>query len=70
VLSFVKVRVEGRSYSKLASSYDFSGYKRIYLIHIRKTGGTSLNYMFLSLSGHPETMYNDLVNSLGHRIIR
>ncbi len=26
--------------------YDLSGYKRIYLIHIRKTRGTSINHMF------------------------
>ena len=36
----------------LAKNYSIGdGYKRIYLFHIRKTGGTSLNNIFLSLGG-------------------
>ena len=35
-----------------------NGYKRIYHCHIRKTGGTSLNSMFLSVDGgDPSEMY-------------
>lgn len=41
----------GKKYKELASEYDFGGYKRIYLVHIRKTAGSSLNRMFLGLSG-------------------
>ena len=37
---------------QLAQSYLVtSGYKRIYHYHVRKTGGTSINHMFLALSG-------------------
>ena len=37
------------------------GYERIYHYHIRKTGGTSLNYMFLALGGEPpEDVYRRL----------
>lgn len=40
--------------AQLAQRYHFTGdYRRIYHIHIRKTGGTSLNYMMLGLSGRP-----------------
>lgn len=35
----------------IAADYDFCGFKRIYLVHIRKTAGTSLNHMFFALSG-------------------
>lgn len=46
---------------RLLETYDLSdNYKRIYHYHIRKTGGTSLNNMFLSLvdrSGYTETQY-------------
>jgi len=70
ILGDIKVRGEGSFYSKLVSTNDLSGYKRVYLIHIKKTGGTSLNHMFLSLGGQLEIMYDDIVNSLGHRIIR
>lgn len=55
---------------RLVDAYNFSGYKRLYLFHIRKTGGTSLNNMFLSLSGgDPRSLYQDLVNAPRHRII-
>jgi len=42
---------EAKAYN-LAKNYKIAeDYKRIYLFHIRKTGGTSLNHMFLSLGG-------------------
>jgi hypothetical protein len=45
-------------------------YKRIYHYHIRKTGGTSLNQAFLSLSGHNRTAsYNKLVKSYNNRVV-
>jgi len=37
---------------RLAQSYLIAnGYKRIYHYHVRKTGGTSINHMFLATSG-------------------
>lgn len=47
----------------LVKNYDFGAahYQRIYHYHIRKTGGTSLNQMFLALSGRPgEVLYAQL----------
>lgn len=42
---------------------------RVYHVHIRKTGGTSLNHMFLSLAGdEPGRMYERLVADPEHRI--
>ncbi len=39
-------------HSALLQRYRFpGGYRRIYFYHIRKTGGTSLNHMFLGLAG-------------------
>jgi len=54
------------------ADYDLSGYKRIYLIHIRKTGGTSINNMFLSLGdkNDPASFYQDLAGKSDHRLIR
>jgi hypothetical protein len=38
----------------LAKTYRLTGdFRRLYHYHIRKTGGTSLNHMFLSLGGRP-----------------
>ena len=55
----------------LAARYDIRGYKRIYLAHIRKTGGTSINNMFLALSGtDPAALYSLLARSQGTRLIR
>ncbi len=37
--------LNGLKYKKLARNYYINGYSRIYQIHIRKTGGTSLTHM-------------------------
>lgn len=45
--------------------------QRIYLVHIRKTGGTSLNHMFLSLSGeNPVAFYEQLGLAKHRRLFR
>lgn len=42
--------------------------KRIYLVHIRKTGGTSLNHMFLALAGgNPAAHYENLARRWDNR---
>jgi hypothetical protein len=44
-------------------------HERIYHVHIRKTGGTSLNHMFLSLAGdEPQRLYKRLVDDPAHCI--
>jgi len=44
--------VENLRCRNLTSGYDFHGeFDRIYFYHIRKCGGTSVNHMFLGLSG-------------------
>ncbi|MEJ2452107.1 MAG: sulfotransferase family 2 domain-containing protein [Gammaproteobacteria bacterium] len=59
-----------KRYRNITSGYDFNGFKRIYLIHIRKTGGTSLNNMFLSLSGEDHaSLYERLAASPLHRVL-
>jgi len=69
VFSIVKGVLEEKKYQEISSKYNFHGYKRIYLIHIRKSGGTSLNNMFLSLSGQdPELLYNQLAIIPDHRL--
>ena len=56
---------------QLCSTYDLNGYDRMYLVHIRKTGGTSLNNMFLSVSGYDsQALYQELANRPTHRVIR
>lgn len=70
----VKTRVntitEEQKYRKIASKYDFNGYKRIYLVHIRKTGGTSLNNMFLALSQeNSQSLYLQLAKTPGNRLV-
>lgn len=48
-------------------SYNLNGYDRVYLVHIRKTGGTSLNHMFLSLSGmKSDALYQKLSEEPSH----
>ena len=55
----------------MASSYNLpGGFKRIYHYHIRKTGGTSINAMFLSLAGEDgQSNYRQLNSSRNHRLI-
>ena len=70
IIAPVKGAMEERGLRQIASDYDFNGYKRIYLVHIRKTGGTSLNKMFLSLSGiDPTSLYKELQRTSDHRIL-
>lgn len=62
--------MQEKRYQDITSEYNFHEYKRIYLVHIRKTGGTSLNNIFLSLSGgDPSSLYNQLSNTPDHRLI-
>lgn len=45
------------------------GFERIYFVHIRKTGGTSLNYSFLSIDGGDgENNYKILSQNPKHQI--
>ena len=66
------VGVNGRpaeaTFREIASNYNLRGFRRIYLVHIRKTDGTSLNNMFLSLSGSDSrTLYYQLATTPGDR---
>lgn len=70
VVASAKTTIEESKYQKISESYDLNGYKRVYLVHIRKTGGTSLNKMFLSLSGKDSNvLYTQLSRTPGHRLI-
>lgn len=54
-------------YDRLAD-YDLSGFKRVYHVHIRKTGGTSLNHIFLALAGSDSAaLYDTLAQNSDHR---
>ncbi len=69
-LSKAKDTFEEPKYRSLTSSYNINGYKRIYLVHIRKTGGTSLNNMFLALSGEDSSsLYKSLAEDPSHRLV-
>ena len=60
----------GQKYKAITKDYDLKGYKRVYLVHIRKTGGTSLNNMFLSLSGEDSNqLYAQLAQTPDHRLL-
>ncbi|QDV69534.1 hypothetical protein Poly24_32500 [Rosistilla carotiformis] len=52
-----------------STRYRIGGGKRIYLVHIRKTGGTSLNHAFLQTSGMDSSLlYEQLVQKKDHRV--
>lgn len=70
VITRGKAFIEEKNYRKFVENYDFRGYKRVYLVHIRKTGGTSLNNMFLSLSGEDSNqLYDQLAQLPDHRLL-
>ena len=70
IIAEIRSLFENARYQEIASQYDIKGYKRIYLVHIRKTGGTSLNNMFLSLSGQDsKALYKQLAENPVHRLI-
>ncbi len=68
---------ENRRCKKLASTYDIGhGFKRIYLYHIKKTGGKSLSHIFFSLGlekstdiWKPRTILNDKIFVRNKRLI-
>ncbi len=65
----VKREIEGIEYRKYTKNYDFYGFKRLYHLHIRKTGGTSINKMFLALSGNSyKELYKKISEKKDHRI--
>ena len=60
---------EEAAYQRISSKYNINGYKRIYFIHIRKTAGTSLNQMLLSLGGEDGgEVYHKLGATLKRRL--
>ena len=70
VVTNAKAITKEGKYRKIANNYDLLGYKRVYLVHIRKTGGTSLNNMFLSLSGEDSnSLYSQLGSTPVHRLV-
>ena len=65
-----RVDLHSKRYRELAEKYDISGYKRVYCVHIRKTGGTSLNNMFFSLSGAKGSILQQQIrHTKDHRIV-
>ncbi len=46
---------------RLTGQQDFNGYRRVYHAHMRKTGGTSINHIFLGLGTQDtESLYSEL----------
>jgi len=57
---------------KLSKDYLINGrFKRIYHYHIRKTGGTSINYAFLKALGmnDPEKYYEMMARAVDNRVV-
>lgn len=53
--------------SRLANSYDINGYQRLYHFHSRKTAGTSIAKIFLSLGGNDGRQLFDLLAAQADR---
>jgi hypothetical protein len=68
--SAVGIDLQEGKFRKIAAEYDICGYKRIYLVHIRKTAGTSLINMFFSLSGgDPASLYRQIASNADGRMM-
>ncbi len=66
----LKNRLEDWRCRRASNDYILSGKRRVYHYHVRKTGGSSLNYMFLALAGgDPEKRYARLAQKENHRLI-
>jgi hypothetical protein len=66
----IKSMLDEMQLRTVTARYDFKGYKRIYLVHIRKTGGTSLNHSFLMLAGEDTaSLYKRLGQEPDHRLL-
>lgn len=66
----IKSSLDEVRFRAVTERYHFKGYKRIYLVHIRKTGGTSLNHSFLTLSGEDSaSLYQRLGQERDHRLL-
>ena len=51
----------------VSRNYDLNGYKRVYHAHIRKTGGASLNHIFLAVKrADTPAAYEELAASRSH----
>jgi len=66
----IKSALDELKFRSITARYDMRGYKRVYLVHIRKTGGTSLNHIFLGLSGEDSaSLYKRLAEEPDHRLL-
>lgn len=65
----VGIKEEAKFKKLVRDQYDLGGFKRVYFVHIRKTGGTSINNQFLALSGEPhKDIYWRLTQKVDHRL--
>ena len=68
IIQKIEASLEHRKARRLVRS---SGQRPVYHIHIRKTGGTTINFAFLTLSGRPDTtvFYEQMAEKENHRTI-
>ena len=67
--SFINIQKNWKSFQLLSNNQPFKPFKRVYHHHLMKTGGTSINKMFLSLTKSNEDLYTKLMRSNDKRII-
>ncbi len=62
-------RKENQICKRLANYSILGRFRRVYFYHIRKTGGTSLNYLICNFSSGDRSLYNRLSQKRNHRIV-